>query len=129
MGVKKVEREVGAKLWFIPDAYLPEIGDPNLPSHESTCILNVNNKPAKVKFTFYFEDRDPIESKEIIVLPQRTWHVRLDRSEEILGVKLERNIPFAIKVESDTKIIVQHSRLDTRQPNLAYMTAIAWSLD
>lgn len=121
------DREIGAKLWLIPDAYLPSIGDPNLPSHESTCILNVNNKPAKVKFTFYFEDREPIESKEIIVLPNRTWHVRLDRSEEILGIKLERDVPFAIKVESDVKIIVQHSRLDTRQSNLAYMTSIPWA--
>lgn len=124
-----MDKEIGAKIWLIPDAYLPEIGDPNLPSHESTCILNVNDRPAKVKFTFYFEDRDPIESKEIIVLPKRTWHVRLDKSEEILGVKLERNVPFAIKVESDVRIVVQHSRLDTRQPNLSYMTAIPWNID
>lgn len=109
-----MEKEIGAKIWFIPDAYLPSIGDPNLPSHEST---------------FYFEDKDPIESKEIIVPPERTWHVRLDRAKEVLGVRLERDVPFAIKVESDVKIIVQHSRLDTRQPNLAYMTAIGWSLD
>jgi hypothetical protein len=122
-----MDREIGANIWLIPDAYLPSIGDPNLPSHESTCILNVNKKPAKVKFTFYFEDRDPIESKEIIVPSERTWHVRLDKAEEILGVKLERDIPFAIKIESDTKIVVQHSRLDTRQPNLAYMTSMAWT--
>jgi len=64
-----------------------------------------------------------------LYLPKRTWHVRLDKSEEILGVKLERNVPFAIKVESDVKIVVQHSRLDTRQPNLSYMTAIAWDVD
>ncbi len=121
------DRETGAKLWFIPDAYLPSVGDSKLPSHESTCILNVNKKPAKVKFTFYFEDKDPVESNEIVVPAERTWHVRLDRSEEILGVKLERKIPFAIKVESDVKIIVQHSRLDTRQANLAYMTAIPWA--
>uniref|UniRef100_A0A7C3MMP4 Sensory rhodopsin transducer n=1 Tax=Dictyoglomus thermophilum TaxID=14 RepID=A0A7C3MMP4_DICTH len=124
-----MERELGAKIWLIPDAYLPGVGDVNLPSHESTCILNVNDKPATVKFTFYFEDRDPIESKEIVVPAKRTWHVRLDRSEEILGVKLERDVPFAIKVESNVKIVVQHSRLDTRQPNLAYMTAIPWNID
>jgi len=122
-----IEKEIGANVWLIPDAYLPLIGDPNLPSHESTCILNVNKKPAKVKFTFYFENKDPIESKEIIVPPERTWHVRLDKSEEILGVRLERDVPFAIKVESDVKIVVQHSRLDTRQPNLAYMSSMAWT--
>jgi hypothetical protein len=122
-----LDKEIGANIWLIPDAYLPPIGDPNLPSHEATCILNANKKPAKVKFTFYFEDREPIESKEIIVPPERTWHVRLDRAEEILGVKLETGVPFAIKVESDTKIVVQHSRLDTRQSNLAYMTSMAWT--
>jgi hypothetical protein len=123
------DRDIGANVWLIPDGYLPPIGDPNLPSHEATCILNVNKKPARVRFTFYFEDREPVESKEITVLPQRTWHVRLDMAEEILGVKLEVGVPFSIKVESDTKIIVQHSRLDTRQSNLAYMSSMAWAED
>jgi len=122
-----MEGEIGSLVWLIPDAYLPPIGDSNLPSHESTCILNLNKKPAKVKFTFYFEDKDPIESKEIEVSAERTWHVRLDYAEEILGVKLERDVPFAIKVESNIKIVVQHSRLDTRQANLAYMTSMAYS--
>lgn len=117
---------IGEYVWLIPDAYLPPYGDLELPSHESTCILNVNKNPAKVKFTFYFEDQDPIESKEIIIPAERTLHVRLDRAKEILGVDLKVDVPYAIKVESDTRIVVQHSRLDTRQANLAYMTSMGY---
>jgi len=121
--------EMGAYTWIIPDAYLPPIGDKNLPGHEATCLINVNHRPAKVKFRFYFEDKEPIDSKEIVVPPERTLHLRLDCSEKLLGVKLERSVPFAIKVKSDVKIVVQHSRMDTRQPNLAYMSTMAYPVE
>ncbi|MCX7795983.1 MAG: sensory rhodopsin transducer [bacterium] len=121
-----MSNEIGEYIWLIPDAYLPPYGDPELPSHESTCILNVNKKSARVKFTFYFEDQDPIESNELEIPPERTLHVRLDKAKELLGVELRTNVPFAIKVESDTRIVVQHSRMDTRQSNLAYMTSMGY---
>ncbi|BBJ27375.1 sensory rhodopsin transducer [Athalassotoga saccharophila] len=122
-----MNKEIGAYIWVIPDAYLPPIGDEKLPGHESTCILNLNNKPAHVIFTFYFEDKEPVKSEEIIIGAERTLHLRLDNSETLLGIKLERSVPFSIKVESDLKIVVQHSRMDTRQPNLAYMSTMGYS--
>lgn len=120
------KESIGAHTWIIPDAYLPPIGDEKLPGHEATCILNPNSKPANVEFTFYFEDRNPIRSAKTKIGAQRTLHLRLDQSETLLGVKLERSVPFSIKVESDVKVIVQHSRMDTRQPNLAYMSTMGY---
>ena len=124
----KSGEEIGAYIWVIPDAYLPPLGDEHLPGHEATCILNLNDRPAKVKFAFYFEDKEPIISKEIIVNPERTIHLRLDRSEDLLGIKVEREVPFSIKIESDVKIVVQHSRMDTRQPNLSYMSTMGYPI-
>jgi len=120
------EEKIGEYIWVIPDAYLPPIGDEKLPGHEATCILNLSDKPANVKFTFYFEDKGPITSKMITIGAERTLHLRLDLSEILLGIKLERSVPFSIKVGSDTRIVVQHSRMDTRQPNLSYMSSMGY---
>jgi len=35
-------------------------------------------------------------------------------------------VPSAIRVRSDVNIVVQYSRMDTSQTNLALMTTIAW---
>ena len=39
--------KIGAKIWLIPDGYLPEKSTGDLRSHESTCVLNVGKKPAR----------------------------------------------------------------------------------
>lgn len=124
----KKREEIGAYVWVIPDAYLPPVGDENLPGHEATCIVNPNGRMAKVKFTFYFEDREPLKSKEITINPERTLHLRLDRAEALLEIELEREVPFSIKVESDVKVVVQHSRMDTRQSNLSYMSSMGYPI-
>ena len=90
--------------WFVPDGYLPSTP----PSHESACLLNIGDREARVRFTFYFEDRDPLGPVDVTLGARRTAHVRLD---EIDG--LPRDVPYAYAVESDEPIVLQHSRLDT----------------
>lgn len=115
----------GAKVWLVPDAYLPEVGTGKLQGHEAICLLNTGTVPAHVKLDFYFEDREPIRGVELTLGAERTWHVRLDDPER-LGVELPREVPYAIRVTSDVNIVVQYSRLDVTQPNLALMTTMAW---
>jgi hypothetical protein len=91
--------------WFVPDGYLPTTP----PSHESACLLNVGDRDATVRFTFYFEDRDPLGPLELTLGARRTHHVRLDR----LDLALPREVPYAYTVESDVPVVLQHSRLDT----------------
>ena len=47
---------------------------------------------------------------------ERTRHIRLDHPEEFGGIDLPRGIPYAIRVESDAPVCIQHSRLDTSRP-------------
>jgi hypothetical protein len=119
----------GARVWLIGDAYLPAEINPELPGHEATCVLNTSEKPANVVLTFYFEDRDPIRNVKVLVGPERTLHIRLDKPEMLGGMTLPRLAPFAIRVESDIPIVVQHSRLDVTQPNLSVSTSIAYPLE
>jgi Uncharacterized protein conserved in bacteria len=115
----------GAKVWLVPDCYLPEPGNDPLKGHEAICLLNTGTVAANVTLDFYFEDREPIKDVKITLGAERTWHVRLDDPEK-LGVAIPRLVPYAIRVRSDVNIVVQYSRMDTSQTNLALMTTIAW---
>lgn len=116
----------GARRWFIPDAYLPEKSSGGLESHESTCVLNVGPRPATVKLTAYFEDREPLEGFKAVCPPRRTIHIRINSLKNERGEKIPLGVPFALGVESSAPIIVQHTRLDSTQPALALMTAMAF---
>ena len=105
-------KAAGKHRWFVPDAYLPAESSHGLESHEAACLLNVSDEDARVAFTFYFEDREPIGDVVLSLGARRTRHVRLDRADE-LGVELPRGTPFAYAVESDVPVVLQHSRLDT----------------
>jgi hypothetical protein len=100
----------GRTRWYVPDAYLPAEGEA---SHESACLLNAGERDARVRFTFFFEDRDPLGPVELTLGARRTWHVRLDDPFQLGGLELPRGVPYAYAVESDEPIVVQHSRLDT----------------
>jgi hypothetical protein len=119
----------GRRRWYIGDGYLaPDSMDKgDLISHEAICILNVGREAAHCMLTIYFEDREPARDIQITVAGERTWHVRLDRPEHLGGVEIPRGVPYALSLQSDHNVIVQHSRLDTRQPNLAYFTAIGYA--
>lgn len=116
----------GARVWVIPDAYLPEEGTGELTGHEAICLVNTGTVPAHVTVDFYFEDRDPIRDVSLTLGAERTWHVRLDDPNSLGGVALPRLVPYAIRVKSDVNIVVQYSRMDVTQPNLTLMTTMAW---
>ncbi len=121
----------GAYTWYIPDGYLPDRSKPvdGQVSHEAVCILNINPQPAHVTLTFYFENREPIRDLRLTVGGERTWHVRLDKPEQLGGVEIPQDTPYALRVESDLPVIVQHSRLDVHQPSYALFTTMGWPGD
>jgi hypothetical protein len=42
------------------------------------------------------------------------------------GVEIPRGVPYAMRVESSVLVTVQCSRMDTTQPALSLMTAMAY---
>lgn len=118
-------KECGHKLWYIPDGYIPPESSGTLTSHESICVLNVNEAAAHLQITAFFEDRDPIERISVTVDGRRTKHIRT-ASLERAGEKIPVGVPYALEVESDIPIVVQYSRLDSTQPANALMTTVAF---
>ncbi len=119
---------MGAKRWAIAEGYIPEGShgqEPQMTSHETACLLNVTNEPAHVRITIFYSDRDPVGPYEITVPPRRTSHVRFN------DLKNPEPIPtgkdFASMIESDVPIVVQHTRLDSRQAENALLSTIAYT--
>jgi hypothetical protein len=120
----------GHRIWYIPDGYLPPTSYAgSLVSHEAVCVLNTGSDDATVRLTIYFEDREPLRELTSRVPAERTLHIRLDNPEHTGKHRLPTGVPYAIRVESDVPVIVQHSRLDATQPALALFTTMAYPQD
>jgi hypothetical protein len=54
---------LGQTRWAIAEGYIPaqsSFSDPVLVSHETACILNAGDRPAHVRITVFFADREPV---------------------------------------------------------------------
>lgn len=118
----------GKKTWLIPDCFLDPVSNGQV-SHEAVCVINTSPEDAEIKFTLFFEDRDADTSFSSVCASMRTHHIRLDRLKNPAGEEIPRGIPYAMLIESNTPIVVQYSRLDTAQSELALMTTIPYAVE
>lgn len=114
--------------WVIPDGFLPVASQGDQVSHESVCVLNLGEVSAHITLTLYYEDIPPQKGFRAECLGQRCHHIRLDRIRDGAGHAIARGVPYALLVESDVPLIVQHTRLDSSQTALALMTTMAQPL-
>lgn len=100
---------------------------PAMTSHESICILNATDEDAHIAIHLYFADRDPVGPYRVVVPARRAKHLRFnDFGEPAL---VPRDTDYASVIESDVPIVVQHTRLDSRQVANALLTTIAYAED
>jgi hypothetical protein len=119
----------GARVWLIPDGFIPEESSGSQVSHEAICVLNTSQEEARISISFYFEDWDPIKDVEVIVPPERTQHIRTELPGQLGGAEIPRGVPYAIRVESNIPVVVQCSRMDTTQAALSLMTTMAYPVE
>ena len=124
-----MENGIGKLHWAIPEGYIPDgsHGPEELQSHETACILNANDSDASIRIWVYFADRDPAGPFEVTVPARRTAHVRFDQLDDPEAIP--RATEYASTIESDLPVVVQHTRLDSRQAENALMTPIAHGSD
>jgi len=121
---------IGKRRWAIAEGYIPEEShgpEPEMTSHETACILNANDEDATVQIRVYFADREPAGPYTVTVPAHRTKHVRFNDLDDPEPVP--RATEYASVIESDLPIVVQHTRLDSRQAENALMTTLAYSTD
>ncbi len=122
--------QIGRKRWAIAEGYIPGESHgpaPDMTSHEACCILNPSNRAAHVEITIFFEDRDPTGPFRFEVAARRTKHLRFNNFDD--PQKIPRDTPYSSLIESDVPIVVQHTRLDSRQAENALLSTIAFPGD
>lgn len=120
--------EIGHKLWAIAEGYIPGGSvsqDHALVSHEAVCLLNAGDREANIEITLYFVDRGPAGPYRVSLGAQRTLHLRFNDLEDPEPVP--RDISYASVIKSSVPIVVQHTRLDSRHPNIALLSTIAYA--
>ncbi|MES2755298.1 MAG: sensory rhodopsin transducer [Pseudomonadota bacterium] len=119
---------IGRTLWAIPEGFIPSESvsgaDRPLLSHEAACILNAGDRDAEIEIMLYFVDREPVGPYRLTVPARRTFHQRFNELTDPEPVPLDTD--YASVITSSAPIVVQHTRLDSRQAQFALMTTMAY---
>ncbi|HEX2138377.1 MAG TPA: sensory rhodopsin transducer [Woeseiaceae bacterium] len=118
---------IGRRHWAIAEGYIPGASTgsgPAMASHETACILNTGDRDARLEITLYFADREPVGPYRVDVPARRTRHLRFNDLDDPEPVP--RDTDYASVIVADQPIVVQHTRLDSRQAELALLSTIAF---
>lgn len=95
-------------------------------SHETACILNTGDSDAHVEITLFFPDREPAGPFGVTVPARRTRHQRFSEltADDVPAAAAD----YASVLVSDVPVVVQHTRLDSRQAANALLSTIAYGV-
>ena len=125
-----VHTPIGRKRWAIAEGYIPGWShgpEPQMLSHETACLLNASDRDAHVEIVVYFADREPVGPYRVTVPARRTKHVRFNDLTDPEPIPVDTD--YASVIQSDVPIVVQHTRLDSRQAAEALLSTIAYAAD
>lgn len=121
-------KAIGRQIWVIAEGYIPSQSTgpaPQMTSHETACLLNAGDRDAHVTITIYYADREPGGPYKVVVPARRTLHLRFNNLDE--PEPIPRDTDYSSVIESDVPIVVQHTRLDSRQSAAALLSTIAFA--
>jgi hypothetical protein len=121
---------MGRRRWAIAEGYIPSWSngpEPQFTSHETACLLNVSDDDAHVEITAYFSNREPAGPYRITVPARRTLQLRFNELEDPEPIPPDTD--YASVISSYVPIVVQHTRLDSRQAENALLSTIAYASD
>jgi hypothetical protein len=119
---------IGKKVWVIAEGFIPaddETKDPRFISHETACILNPNKEDAEIEITIYYTDKDPVGPYKITLSGERSTHLRFNDLKE--PAEIPRDTDFSSIIRSSVPVVVQHTRLDSRRPDIALLSTMAFA--
>ncbi|HUB60244.1 MAG TPA: sensory rhodopsin transducer [Puia sp.] len=119
---------IGKRVWAIAEGYIPAWSTgqaPDLTSHEAACILNTGDEPAHIELMIYYTDRAPVGPYRLEVGAKRSLHIRFNELRD--PAPIEAGSTYSSVFMADVPVVIQHTRLDSRQAANALMTTIAYS--
>jgi hypothetical protein len=124
------DRSIGRTTWAIAEGHIPTWShgpEPEMLSHETFCILNTNDQDAHIQVTIYYSDQAPVGPYRLTVPARRVKHVRFNNLDD--PQKIPTGTDYASVLESDVPVVVQHTRLDSRQAENALLSTMAFGAD
>lgn len=118
---------IGATTWVVADGYIPPQSTgpaPDMISHDSVCLLNAGPADATVEIVAYFTDRPPAGPYVLFVAAQRAHHQRINDLTD--PEPIPSGVDYSLVLTGSQPIVVQHTRLDSRQAANALMSTIAY---
>jgi hypothetical protein len=118
---------IGKRVWAIAEGYIPAWSNgpqPQMLSHETVCILNTSDRDAEVEIMIYFRDREPAGPYLLAVPARRTLHQRFNDLKDPEPIPVDTD--YSSVIVSSIPVVVQHTRLDSRQAENALITTIAF---
>jgi hypothetical protein len=88
-------------------------------------MLNAGDVDAHVEIELFFTDRAPAGPYRVTVPARRAFHQRINDLADPEPVPVGTD--YCCVITSDAPIVVQHTRLDSRQAANALMTTIAYT--
>ena len=125
--MNSMSNTIGKKLWILPDCELPQPGEGVAQGHESVIVVNDSSKDAEIDVKLFFTDKDACEDIHWTVKAGRVRCFRTNNPDDMCGFVVPFETQYAIKLTSNTKIVVQYGRLDNTQANLAFYTTMGYS--
>lgn len=122
-------KPVGRRRWVIADGYIPaeSTGETRqMKSHEAACVLNAGDTDAQIAITIYFSDREPAGPYRHVVSARRTLHLRFNDLRDPEPIPCDTD--YSALIESDVPVVVQHTRLDSRQAELGLISTVAYAV-
>ncbi|HEX6725831.1 MAG TPA: sensory rhodopsin transducer [Nitrospira sp.] len=130
LGNVETMESLGRRRWAIAEGYSPATSTgpaPQMTSHETVCLLNVSDRDVRVHITVFYADREPVGPYRFTVSARRTRHLRFNDLQD--PEPIPRDTDFASMIEADAPIVVQHTRLDSRQAENALLSTMAFPGD
>src|SRR4051794_3076598 len=115
--------QIGRKHWAIAEGYIPAWSHgpaPEFTSHEAFCVLNTTDEEAQLELTIYYANREPAGPYRMKVAPRRTKHFRFNELTDPEPIPLGQE--YSSVFTSNVPVVIQHTRLDSRQSENALMT-------
>lgn len=114
-------KEYGAKRWFFPDGDRPPVHRQENGADETIVIVNTSDKPAHIRMTVYYTNRDPGPDIPLTVPAERVkcFSTRRLAEEGLLDTEIHEQYAFVL--ESDVAVAAQYIKLsDDDQPMHVY---------
>ncbi len=108
--------DIGRKTWALPGSNIPlnQNGrEPEFTTRDTLWMLNTTGDDATVAITIYYADREPVGPYELELKARRVRKVRFNDLIDPEAIPLETD--YGAVVESTVPIVVQQTRMDTRQ--------------